>query len=104
MIDFSIPGGITLAQIPARQFTGMSEMAIETLLTMYEETLDEIRLVSPGDFAAAEKKNGHSAVDRALRNMGIDPVIESQKRERAPPYCDAGMYSNETRRRFMGVK
>lgn len=106
MNDFTLPGATILAQVPERRFTALDRMPVDTLLDMFTETLDEIRLVATREFPAASRKNGHSAINKTLSRMGIDPVrevMERSSRKRAA-YLDAGMYGIETRRRVMGVE
>ena len=104
MVDFTLPGATTLAQVPARRFTALPSMPVGTLLDIYQETADEIRLVPKSDFFKASVKNGFDQVSGALEKMGVDAVLEIQRRTRPPAYADAGMYAIGTRRRYMGVE
>ncbi len=83
MIDFTLPGATTLEQIPTRRFLALSKMRVGTLLDMYEETLEEIRLVRKTDYFKASKKNGFFEISGALEKMGVDAVRELERRRRS---------------------
>lgn len=100
MRDFTSPGAESVDELPVRRFINLKGIGTRVLEDMYEETLEEIRLIHPRDALEAARRNGAKAIEVELeirRRHSVHRIPRLRSASRPAAYLDAGMYAEKRR-------